>query len=141
MNCANKSTRRWCNRGERSQAGFTLAEVLAAMLFMAIVIPVAIQGLRVATMAGEVAARKGEAVRVAEKILNENLITTNWNQGGQSGNIQEGDLVFRYDVQNEPWEMDSTQYAPRLVWVQVWYKVRDQEYSVRLSTLANLPEL
>ena len=47
-------------------AAFTLAEVLAALLFMAIVIPAAIEGLHIASLAGTVAARKGEAARVAQ---------------------------------------------------------------------------
>src|SRR6266567_846947 len=64
------------------QAAFTLAEVLAALLFMAIVIPVALEGMHVASRAGSVAVRKREAARVAERILNESLVTTNWNNGG-----------------------------------------------------------
>ena len=41
-----------------TDAGFTLAEVLAALVFMAILIPVALEGLSIASRAGEVAARK-----------------------------------------------------------------------------------
>src|SRR6266436_2676461 len=74
----------------RLQAGFTLAEVLAALLFMAIVIPVAVQGLRIASRAGSVSERKRDAARVAERILNESIVTTNWNQTVQSGTLQEG---------------------------------------------------
>jgi len=50
-------------------SAFTLAEVLAALLFMAIVIPVAIEGMHIASLAGTVAARKGEAARVAQRLL------------------------------------------------------------------------
>ena len=39
-------------RSRRSAAGFTLAEVMAALVFMAIVIPVALEGLSIATRAG-----------------------------------------------------------------------------------------
>ena len=46
-------------------AAFTLTEVLAALLFLAIVIPTAVEALHVASLAGEVAARKGAATRVA----------------------------------------------------------------------------
>src|SRR5437899_934923 len=62
-------------------AAFTLAEVLAALLFMAIVIPVALEGMHVASRAGSVAVRKREAARVAERLLNESIITTNWSNG------------------------------------------------------------
>src|ERR1035438_10887635 len=68
----------------RSAAGFTLAEVLAALLFMAIVIPAAIEGLHIASRAGTVATRKGEAARVAQRVLAENLVTTNWSQSVQT---------------------------------------------------------
>ncbi len=63
-----------------SQAAFTLAEVLAALLFMAIVIPVAVEGLHIASLAGAVAARKGPAARIALQVLDDNLVNTNWTQ-------------------------------------------------------------
>src|SRR5882762_4963509 len=54
----------------RRCAGFTLAEVLAALLFMAIVIPVAVQGLHIASRAGSVSERKAVGARIAERKLN-----------------------------------------------------------------------
>src|SRR2546423_5780871 len=90
----------------RREAGFTLAEVLAALLFMAIVIPVAVQGLRIANLAGEVAVRKGEAARVAERVLNESLITTNWNKSSLSGRLAEGRHQFGWSVRNDPWTQE-----------------------------------
>jgi type II secretory pathway pseudopilin PulG len=71
----------------RREAGFTLAEVLAALVFMAIVIPVAVQGIRVANLAGQVADRKEEASRVAERILNEIVVTSQGNPTSQNGSI------------------------------------------------------
>src|SRR5881397_2736423 len=71
------------------QAAFTLAEVLASLVFMAILIPVALEALSIATRAGEVAARKGEAALVAERVLNENVATTNWNKSVQSGSVRQ----------------------------------------------------
>src|SRR6478735_6417980 len=59
----------------RLQAGFTLAEVLAALLFMAIVIPVAVQGLRIASRAGSLSERKAIAARLADSKLNELVVT------------------------------------------------------------------
>src|SRR6187401_1688498 len=46
---------------KRVRAAFTLVEVLAALAFMAIVIPVAVDGLRVANLAGQVGQRKAVA--------------------------------------------------------------------------------
>src|SRR6266853_1552542 len=118
---------------KRARAGFTLAEVLAALLFMAIVIPAAVQGLRIANQAGQVAVRKTEAARVAERVLNESIVTTNWDKSGLSGTVTEGMHEFRWQLRNEPW----TQQPLRLVSVQVTFAVQGQDYDVRLSTLAD----
>src|SRR5258708_1459026 len=82
------------------RAAFTLVEVLAALLFMAIVIPVAVQGLQLASRAGEVAQRKSEAARVAERVLNENLVITNSIQSSQTGTIIEGTREFRWTLRS-----------------------------------------
>src|SRR5512136_138330 len=110
----------------RSTAGFTLAEVLAALLFMAIVIPGAIEGLHIASLAGTVAARKGEAARVAQRLLTESLVTTNWNQAGQSGTVSEGQRQFTWTMRNDPWNQDPTQNAIRLLSVEVTFTAQNR---------------
>src|SRR6266446_4106339 len=90
----------------RSHAGFTLAEVLAALVFMAILIPVALEGLSIASRAGEVAVRKSEAALVAERILNENIVTTNWNTAVQNGTVRQGIRDLRWTLRNDPWDKD-----------------------------------
>jgi hypothetical protein len=144
-------------------AGFTLAEVLAALLFMAIVVPVSVQALRIATLAGEVAHRKEQAARIAERVLNENIVRTNWGQSGQSGKAMEGFREFEWQLQVEPWNQLVTNQVPlvssagglisagqppvnqsaadqvilSLLTVEVKYPVQGQEYTVRLSTLVD----
>ena len=110
--------------------------MLAALLFMAIVIPVAVGGLRVASLAGEVAARKSEAVRVAERLLNESIVTTNWNKSLQNGTVVEGNRQFAWTLRTDTWSQDGTQYAPRLLSVEVAYSAQDRDFVVRLHTLA-----
>jgi type II secretory pathway pseudopilin PulG len=150
-------------RGSRRGAqGFTLAEVLAAMLFMAIVIPVAVEGLRVASLAGEVANRKAQAARIAERVLNESLVSTNTTLSGWQGSVVEGTREFRYTLMVEPWDQHLTNQLPNrsissagrlaatqpevnqseanqvsmnLLSVQVFYEVQGREYEVSVSTL------
>ncbi len=125
-------------RTTNHQSAFTLAEVLAALLFMAIVIPVALEGMHVASRAGSVAVRKREAARVAERILNESLVTTNWNNGGsQVGAVVEGIRQFQWTLRNEPWNVDQNTSTMRLLSVEVTYAAQGQNYSVRLSTLVD----
>jgi type II secretory pathway pseudopilin PulG len=118
-------------------AGFTLAEVLAALVFMAILIPVALEGLSIASRAGEVAARKSEAALVGERLLSENIITTNWSQGVQNGTLRQGARDFRYLLRNDPWSQDPNQSSMRQLSVEVKFAAQGHDYSVRLSTLVD----
>jgi hypothetical protein len=118
-------------------AGFTLAEVLAALVFMAIVIPVALDAMHIASRAGTVAARKGEAARVAQRLLTENLITTNWNQSAQSGTLTEGQRQFRWTMRSDPWTQDPNQNVILQLSVEVFFAAQNQDYSVRMSTLVD----
>ena len=116
----------------RRHAAFTLAEVLAALLFMAIVIPVALEGLRIASLAGQVGERKAAAGRVAERVLNELLITGTGPGGGESGSLFEGQHEFQWAVESVAWLEDS---ALQETTVKVVYFVQGREYEVTLTTL------
>src|ERR1051326_6353069 len=84
-------------------AGFTLAEVLAALVFMAIVIPVSVEGLRVANRAGVVAERKGVAARLGESLLNELIVSDRWQDTTQNGTFEDAPAGFRWVLKNEAW--------------------------------------
>ena len=113
------------------QAGFTLAEVLAALAFMAIVIPVAVQGVRVANQVGQVAMRKSVAARIADRVLNEMVVTGDWKQASQSGTVEEDSIPYRWQMKTETWGKDGM----RQLTVQVNYLVQGQDYDVRMATL------
>lgn len=130
------ATRQRCacaKRGVNRTRAFTLAEVLAALMFMAIVIPVAVQGLQIASRAGAVAERKREAARVAEKILNESIVTTNWNKSALSGTLFEEDREYRWQLRSETWSVGAMQ----LLTVEVKFPVQGEDCTVALQTLAN----
>ena len=119
--------------GKRGRAAFTLAEVLVALLLMAILIPVAMDGVRLASLAGELSARKATAARIAERVLNELVVTRQWQQTTQSGTTQEGSREFRWSMRLEPWNV-----APlSLVTVQVNFPVQGKDYEVHLSTVVD----
>jgi type II secretory pathway pseudopilin PulG len=120
--------------GPGRQAGFTLAEVLAALLFMAIVIPVAVQGLRIASRAGTVSERKAVAARLADSKLNELIVTGQWQSSAQKGTIDEGWQRYSWTLQLEPWAEDG---AMRLVTVRASVPVQGQDYDVQVSTLVD----
>jgi hypothetical protein len=103
---------------------------------MAIVIPVAVEALHVAARAGAVAARKSQAAVVAERLLNENLVTTNW-ASSSSGVVTEGDRQFNWTFRNDTWNIDPNQNVIRQLTVEVTYDVQNIPYSVRMSTLVD----
>jgi prepilin-type N-terminal cleavage/methylation domain-containing protein len=125
------------NQGGRR--GFTLVEVLAALLCMSIVIPVAMNALSVASRAGEFADRKATAVQIAERVLNEQVVMAQAQASGsgsggasaQSGSVDDGPISYRWNVTTGQWDQDNMQ----LMTVQVMYPLRGQEFSVKLSTL------
>jgi type II secretion system protein I len=118
------------NPRKARKRGFTLAEALAALAFLAIVIPVAVEGLRVANLAGQVADRKALAMRVADRMLNQ-VVVERQHQSSQGGMAQEGNLQFRWQLQSDNW----SEQAIKLLTVRVYYTVQGQEYNVQLSTL------
>ena len=119
------------------RSAFTLAEVLAALVFLAILIRVALEGLSIASSVGEVATRKGEAALVAERVLNESIVTTNWNRSVQTGTVRQGPREFPWTLRNDPWNQDPNQSTMRLVSVEVKYFVQGRERAFTLTTLAD----
>jgi hypothetical protein len=92
--------------------------------------------MHVASLAGEVAARKGAAARLADRLLNESIVTTNWNTGSQSGTASEGAEEFRWTLNNQNWPVD-TAAGMRFLTATVTFSAQGHDYSVELSTLAN----
>jgi type II secretion system protein I len=110
---------------------FTLIEVLAALLLMAIVIPVAMQGMSIASRAGLLGQRKAAAMRVAERMINELIVTGEMNQTSSSGTVVDGDTSYPWTMQSEPWTEDSMTH----VTVKVTFSLQGNSYDVSASTL------
>ena len=125
------------HRPPPADRAFTLAEVLAAMVFMAIVIPVAVQGLRVASLAGEVAQRKMVAARIGDKVLNELKVTGQLHTAIQHGVVQERGLSYNWTVRSQNWTEDTLN-PMSLATIQVTFPAQDKQYEVDLSTLTSL---
>jgi|LauGreDrversion4_2_1035121.scaffolds.fasta_scaffold16284_4 type II secretory pathway pseudopilin PulG len=116
--------------GVDGRSGFTLAESLAALAFLAVVIPVAVQGVRIANLAGQVAERKVVAAQVADRVLSELVVTGRWNTSSQ-GTVDEGRHQFSWRSESTSWERATLRQAT----VVVTYKVQGKEYEVRAATI------
>jgi hypothetical protein len=115
----------------RGNRGFTFVETLAAMLFMAIVIPVAVRGVMLANRAGIVAERTRVAAQLADSLLTETVVTEGWRDGEQEGDFGEEWSGYRWVLKDGAWDEDTM----RVISVEVLFEVQDAEYAVRLSTL------
>ena len=120
-------------RLRQSEAGFTLVEALAAVAFLAILVPVAVDGLRVANLAGQVAERKIQAARIADRLLPTQIVTGQWQQAANSGTVVEDDREFRWQIRSATWNKD----ALRQLTLTVTYVVQGKDYTVQVSTLAD----
>lgn len=114
--------------------GFTLAEVLAALLFMAILIPITMQAVSVASRAGTLGQRKAIAMRIAERVLEEQIVTHQIGTGVPYGSIVEGDTTYPWSLKSDPWTED-TAISLTLVSVRVEFTVQGNVYDVAVSTL------
>jgi hypothetical protein len=61
-------------------------------------------------------------------------VTTNWAGGVLSGMVTEGILDFRWKLTATGWPQDAMQ----LLTAEVTYSAQGRDFTVRLSTLANL---
>jgi prepilin-type N-terminal cleavage/methylation domain-containing protein len=118
----------------RGPAGFTLAEILAALVLMAIVIPIALEGMNVVSRAAILGERKAIALRVAERVLNEQIALIAPGQevpGSGSGVEADGDMTYPWTMETEPWPVDAMTQAT----VHVTFIVRGTPEDVSVSTL------
>jgi general secretion pathway protein I len=116
--------------------GFTFAELLAAMAFVAIVIPVAVQGLSIANRAGIVAQRKRVAMELADRKLTEVIVLDSIDEEDENGDFGDDWPGYTWALKDEAWQTDTM----RVLSVEVFFKVQDYDYSVWLSTLVPEPE-
>ncbi len=115
----------------RNRAGFTFAEVLAAMLFLAVLLPVLARAVTLANRLSSAAVRKEAAVRIAENVLEEAVVTGEWSLSNASGEWTENGILYTWERKSSGW----SESGMNEVTVQVDFPLQGQEQSVSLSTL------
>ena len=105
------------------------------MLFVALVLPAAVYGIRLAGDAGTVSERKITAVQLGESKLSELAVTDEWRRGQDSGTFPEPWEDYEWRLVNEGW----TEAGVTELRMEVTFTVRQRELQVRLTTL--VPEV
>jgi len=117
--------------GASRPSGFTFVEILVALAFIGLVIPVAMQAITISSKAGTFASRKATAVRLGDALLQELAVTDQWRSGSQSGQFEEPYQDFRWQIQSQAWtEQGMTELS-----LKVEFLVQDQPYNVVITTL------
>ena len=74
------------------------------------------------------------AARIADKVLNESIVMTNWNGGNQSGIVSESAVDYRWTLNQQGWTENDFQ----LLTAKVTFSAQGKDYSVKVSTLATM---
>jgi len=110
---------------------FTLVEVLATLTLAAIILPVAMKGISLATAASGETRRKLEAATLAEGELAELLATGEWEGADLSGDFGEDRPGYRWYAEVSDWDGAVL----KQVTVHVEWTARGRQRDVSLTTL------
>ena len=129
--------RKVTNRIGRKDTGFTLIEVLAAMLFLAILVPAIATALTLSSRVSTLSDRRAVAAELAENQLNEELLANTW----ESATATKGDFGADYPgyawaMTQAGWSGDTTANMTELT-MEVTFQVQGRTQSVRLTTLVS----
>ncbi len=120
-------------RHPHSSNAFTFVEVLAAMVFMGILIPVVVSALTLSNRAAVTSEREAIAMQLAENKLGELMIDNAWTSAGARGDFAPNRPGYRWEISQADWESGTmTEFT-----IRVFFQVQGREESVLLSTLVN----
>lgn len=117
------------------RSAFTLIEILVTLVLIAIVFPVAMKGITLASSVAGSARHNTEAAALAETKLNELVLTENWNTVDQTGD-------FGSDWPEYSWSSQTTYRDVGLLemQVQVTWTAHGQPRSLAVTTLIYTPD-
>jgi hypothetical protein len=111
--------------------GFTFAEVLATLMFLAILIPVVTEALNLASRTGVVSERSAMATELAENRLNELALNSAWVTAEKSGDFGTDWPGYRWELSETTWSVDSLTELT----IHVFFDVQGKEREISMSTV------
>ena len=114
----------------RKSRGFTLVEVLAALVLVAIVLPVIMRGIALSATLASTSKEKSEAAVLAKSKLDELIATHGWQGSALSGDF-DAHPEYRWSAEVRDWDSSSLKELD----VHVIWTARGSQRQVTLSTL------
>ncbi len=110
--------------------GFTLIEVLATLVLMAIALPAVMRAATVALSAASTARHTTEAASLGEAKLNELIALNEWNQNG-SGDFSPDHTDYRWTVETAARDLGVYDVRMNVIWQEA-----GKERKLTIATLA-----
>jgi len=120
----------------RQSRGFTLIEVLAALVLIIVVIPVVMKGISLATAVASDSARKSVAAELAQSQMAEILLQKQWQSSTLTGDFGTEYPDYRWRMTSASW----TDPSLKEVTVEVMWQWRGYERKVQLTTLVRIED-
>jgi len=133
----------------RSTGGFTLVEVLATIMLLAVVMPVAMEAVSISTDTARLARSKTEATALAESKLAELVTGNEWQSGVLAGDFGNDWPEYRWSATAQTWASpysntygsDPLNTINEIDLQVIWKPSGASERSVTLSTLVYAPNV
>jgi prepilin-type N-terminal cleavage/methylation domain-containing protein len=118
--------------GRRTRrGGFTLIEVLVALVLMGIVLPITMRGATLAMRAASTARHQTEAATLGDAKLTEMVAQGDWQSGNTQGDFSPDFPQYQWQLQSAQRDLDVTELQLTVTW-----KERGLDRSINVSTLA-----
>ncbi len=117
----------------RHIGGFTFIELLATVVLIGIIMPVAMRSIALCTSLGGRSRRQIEAASLAGTKLTELTVSEDWKTSEKAGDFGDDWSGYRWTAEVSSW----TDSALRQLDVTVYWQSQSKERSVTLSTLVN----
>jgi|SRR3990172_2707846 len=113
------------------ESGFTFIEMLATMVLIALIMPVAMHGIALCTRLAGQSERQIEAAGLAKMMLTELVITQDWQNGDQQGDFGTDWPDYEWSATVSDWTDSTVEQLD----VTVYWVAQGAEKEITLSTL------
>jgi prepilin-type N-terminal cleavage/methylation domain-containing protein len=110
---------------------FTLVEILATLMLVAIILPVAMSGLSLALNVADDSKRQTEAASLAQAKMAEIVACGEWQTASLAGDFSPDRPQYRWSAQVTDWQGATIKQLD----VQVLWNYRNQDHRIVLTTL------
>lgn len=118
-------------RGAAHPKAFTLVEVLASFVLIAIIIPVAMKGISLSTTVAANSKQQVEAASLAKTMLAEIMASDEWKTGSSSGDFGPDWPNYRWSIEILDW----TETTLNQLDLHVFWDAQGRQQSITLTTL------